>query len=1572
MLLTLACLASSRSSSGFDQGIVKEIDLSAKPLLNKFLAWHSILGPSVDDFMVATWNARALLHGHDPTKREAKMNKVEHLMTRHTCTAVQETHGNDEVMKAFLVHRDFNFFVYDLEGNPCWSNGAHKDSHGGICNLISRRKVAAGATVQHIELVPGRAMASVISKQADEDGSWCEVDFVNIHNEQLSSADLKKIKEWALPRVERANKDPRRYGCIFLGDLNSAFRDSIAYDLHNTSLISQQTSSLHHPKFWHGLLEDTLHIDSNEFNHWDGRSRVLSTLSRAFVTLPSWAAVHTQINASCEDPIVCCEKGLSDHSPLSVSLRLAGHDGLHSRKIPMFVARSSEFKLLLSSYLEVAELDKLHPVRRWEAHKDIIDTVGRRARNMILQDDPLSPTADLQLLFSLASCVAFNKVETASCILKRNPRAQKHIAIVDKIVVLNSPQCFSSAFIEARQKCHDCQIAEIERSASKTKGDAGKQKRQRNLLQKLQRWARLWKQKSRSLSLQGVYRPDQTVARTSEDKAAALGNYWAEIFSNVNLNETELEDEIKRFCENCVTKWAFSSAPPSPEDIKRFLLRVANSSPGPDGIPYCAWLDLDGYGPVTLFLLSTEFMAGNLPPIVFGQALGAFLAKGENELDKWEVVRDPSDTRPLTMRNTDAKTIAGAANYKIRQEVTNKLHSSQQGFTMGGQTGNNIVAIDTWARVLAFDNPWAICILLDLAQAFPSVFHCWIFRILEAYGFPEGFTNLVKALYSFCTCYFQGAASQAFLFYIWAGVLQGCPLSGILFAVAVNPLVIATSKFDTRTNSVTKWFADDCASVMDHPKRLLDIKALFDHMVPLTGLKLKASKFVVIILGEGGEATRSSIQDWMQEWTKEWAGAKVDFCGKYLGAWIGPAAGSKFFKDVFSKWVSRTRAIADAGTSAFISIKAYNTYAISVLGYLFQFHPPPKFLVDREAPLLATLLKIPYRALGTHGPFLLGELGLQNIHSIVPFAQATMARAANRTFDWEAWARKYREAACEHLSFRNHGSAKKPQCLQQLWWDSAPIALNLESYHGECSWDHLCLPIENGSAKPWPEFHLTFEAQLPGKKKAHKSIRTKLAQAIALEHKPQKLLYHTLHWYWHACRFSWAQLIKDRLGKFGDRHSIAVSWEQIASWENWAVEIGKMKPFQSVSVIRTLTNAWVTSSRIPNGSHVYNCVFRCSTHGGSDRLGHYVSCPVLWQFLADAFRTKEGPTQLNISERLGLSEDPRKLLVVAAATHVYHSFRHSAKARSSNFLEWCRALRVSLNTFFLLSGGKFKTVSLPSKVWSPGMFERTLRLCDHECNVPQAGVDSGSASGARSSEVSNNVNQTQGLIMTIGADTANRRVGSPEDEVEATGREGMISAPWIAATCVTVCALATASSTKCHNSALASAAGNDSMVSCFSKWAAAANKRVPFKMALRHAFRKARDDRRAVMDVKVLPPPTRPRICPSLCTICNTNRCCLPDGHLDSQTTNPHLCKICFLSGDPESDRRSSFLNHGINDDAITPSGREEQVCYVCQPDDGTAAWQGGNERRCQTSHVFSSCSHGRPQFFNNSSSQDN
>ena len=87
--------------------------------------------------------------------------------------------------------------------------------------------------------------------------------------------------------------------------------------------------------------------------------------------------------------------------------------------------------------------------------------------------------------------------------------------------------------------------------------------------------------------------------------------------------------------------------------------------------------------------------------------------------------------------------------------------------------------------------PAAFIAAFDLDSAFPSVDQDWIHIVLEAYGVPLGSRRLVSAYYACCASF--DSAGQL-LFFLLSGVFQGCPLSGMLFDVSVDPFIIAFKK----------------------------------------------------------------------------------------------------------------------------------------------------------------------------------------------------------------------------------------------------------------------------------------------------------------------------------------------------------------------------------------------------------------------------------------------------------------------------------------------------------------------------------------------------------------------------------------------------------------------------------------------------------------------------------------------------------------------------------------------------------------------------------------------------------
>ena len=76
--------------------------------------------------------------------------------------------------------------------------------------------------------------------------------------------------------------------------------------------------------------------------------------------------------------------------------------------------------------------------------------------------------------------------------------------------------------------------------------------------------------------------------------------------------------------------------------------------------------------------------------------------------------------------------------------------------------------------------------LFDFAAAFPSVAHLWLFAVLAARGCPGGFINLIRQMYTFVSTYYLCDGEFNLLLFIFTGVLQGCPLRGMLFAFAMD------------------------------------------------------------------------------------------------------------------------------------------------------------------------------------------------------------------------------------------------------------------------------------------------------------------------------------------------------------------------------------------------------------------------------------------------------------------------------------------------------------------------------------------------------------------------------------------------------------------------------------------------------------------------------------------------------------------------------------------------------------------------------------------------------------------
>ncbi|CAM4639312.1 unnamed protein product [Lepidochelys kempii] len=122
---------------------------------------------------------------------------------------------------------------------------------------------------------------------------------------------------------------------------------------------------------------------------------------------------------------------------------------------------------------------------------------------------------------------------------------------------------------------------------------------------------------------------------------------------------------------------------------------------------------------------------------------------------------------------------------------------------------------------------WMQCAIawLDLANAFGSMPHQHIFAMLLEFGMPENFLQLVRELYEGCTTATCSMVGETPKMPIHSGMKQGCPLSPIVFNLAMETLIRAISSglgdfnlYDNRVNILA--YADDLVLIAENPESL--------------------------------------------------------------------------------------------------------------------------------------------------------------------------------------------------------------------------------------------------------------------------------------------------------------------------------------------------------------------------------------------------------------------------------------------------------------------------------------------------------------------------------------------------------------------------------------------------------------------------------------------------------------------------------------------------------------------------------------------------------------------------------
>ena len=228
------------------------------------------------------------------------------------------------------------------------------------------------------------------------------------------------------------------------------------------------------------------------------------------------------------------------------------------------------------------------------------------------------------------------------------------------------------------------------------------------------------------------------------------------------------------------------NAPFSLEEFQNALATFPNSkAPGNDGLPVELYKKFCGVLlPELLHTLKNAFDLGSLPRSMYEAVVVVILKPG----------KDPEKTdsyRPISLLNTDLKILTKVIAMRLSAVVTALVHPDQSGFIPNRSTANNLRRLFLNMQIPTDNYGHRAILSLDAAKAFDSVEWEYLWKVLEKFKLGEDIISWIKLLYKAPKACIRINNTLSPPFDLYRGTRQGCPLSPLLFALAIEPLAAA-------------------------------------------------------------------------------------------------------------------------------------------------------------------------------------------------------------------------------------------------------------------------------------------------------------------------------------------------------------------------------------------------------------------------------------------------------------------------------------------------------------------------------------------------------------------------------------------------------------------------------------------------------------------------------------------------------------------------------------------------------------------------------------------------------------
>lgn len=326
--------------------------------------------------------------------------------------------------------------------------------------------------------------------------------------------------------------------------------------------------------------------------------------------------------------------------------------------------------------------------------------------------------------------------------------------------------------------------------------------------------------------------------------------FYQLLYTSDGPNNPVLLEDFFRFLKMPSVSVEFSAELERDLSVKEIVSAIgalqSGKSPGPDGFSTEFFKKFSEELSPLLLLVYQESLANNsLPPTTRQAVISLLIKKDNNPLNC-------SSYRPISLLNTDAKILAKILARRLENIIPSIISSDQTGFIKNRYSFFNIRRLFNILYCPTPHDPGNIEVMLslDAEKAFDRVEWDYLFKTLEVFHFGPKFISWIRLLYTLPVAAIRTNNNLSTYFELKRGTRQGCPLSPLLFAVALEPLALALKQCPTikgihRAGSEHKvsLYADDMLLFISDPlSSLPELSSLLTKFGKISGYKVNFQK----------------------------------------------------------------------------------------------------------------------------------------------------------------------------------------------------------------------------------------------------------------------------------------------------------------------------------------------------------------------------------------------------------------------------------------------------------------------------------------------------------------------------------------------------------------------------------------------------------------------------------------------------------------------------------------------------------------------------------------------------------